>query len=142
MPFQRCYHVPTLRKFLERGDPIAPTFRLTKAALWYSAIHTVSEDECVIRFGAPKSELASQYKKYVEVMLAQVDLLCTTDLGVLQALVTYLVGLQLPAGFTRRDPKGSLLTRPDGLSEAGPQQASVDIGRARHPNRSSYGTAL
>nr|POF04561.1 bikaverin cluster transcription factor bik5 [Quercus suber] len=101
-PFQRFYHSPTLRAFLEHGAPYlgqpanAPTSRLTKAAIWYAAVNTFTEDECMVRFGAARGELSSQYKKCVEVLLTQVDLMCTTEIAALQALLTYMVPFPPP----------------------------------------------
>nr|POE49118.1 transcription factor vrtr2 [Quercus suber] len=96
-PFQRYYHCPTLRAFLERGasylgqSATMPNGRLTKAAIWYSAVNTLTEDECMLRFGASRADLSSQYKKYVEILLSQVDLMCTTEMVTLQAFLTYMV---------------------------------------------------
>jgi len=97
-PMFKIFHIPTLRAFLERGEPYLgqePTSlanRAVKASLWYAAINTISDVECQARFGQPRADLKQQYRRAADVLLAQADLMSTRDLAVVQAFVTTLVG--------------------------------------------------
>lgn len=96
-PMLKIFHVPTLRRFLERGEPylgqdaMALSNRAVKASLWFAAINTISDEDCKMRFGQARSDLVQQYRRIVDVLLAQADVMNMNDMASLQAFLTTLV---------------------------------------------------
>jgi len=99
-PVFHVVHVPTLRAFLERGAPYlghdadSIPARAVKAATWVAAINTIGEEQCQAQFGQPRSALIQHYRRIVDVLLSQADVMNTNDLATLQALATTTVSLQ------------------------------------------------
>ncbi|KAK5123564.1 hypothetical protein LTR85_002602 [Meristemomyces frigidus] len=100
-PMFKIFHIPTLRRFLERGEPYlghdatALPNRAVKASLWFAAINTLSDQECQMRFGQARSDLLQQYRRVVDVLLAQADLMNTNDMATLQAFITTLIASRI-----------------------------------------------
>ncbi|MCJ1383827.1 hypothetical protein MMC17_006941 [Xylographa soralifera] len=100
-PVFMVFHLPTLRAFLETDAPYlgleasATPNKALKATLWFAAVSTMSEIESQIRFGHSRQALLQQYLRYVQVLLVQADLMITTNMATLQALVIYLVSLRM-----------------------------------------------
>ncbi|KAI7182580.1 hypothetical protein KC363_g8700 [Hortaea werneckii] len=100
-PMFKVFHIPTLRRFVERGmpylgqDPSSLPNRAVKASLWFSAVNTISDNECQVRFHQPRATLMQQYRRIVDVLLAQADVMNTSDLAVLQAFVTTLIASRI-----------------------------------------------
>lgn len=96
----KVFHQPTLRNFMLHGapyhgqEPNTPANKTVKAAVWFSAVNTMSEDECRTVLGQTRPDALQQYKRIADLALAQADLMNTTDLATLQAFTTYLVGLE------------------------------------------------
>ncbi|KAK5131231.1 hypothetical protein LTR08_001200 [Meristemomyces frigidus] len=96
-PMFIIFHVPTLRAFLERRAPYlgqeatALPNRAVKASLWFAAVNTISDADCQSLLGHTRSDLMQRYRRTIDVLLAQADLMNTTDLATLQAFVTTLV---------------------------------------------------
>lgn len=96
-PMFKVFHMPTLRAFLERGEPYlghdasAPGNRVVRAATWYCAVNTMTDTACLAQFGQPRTDLLQQYRRIVDVMAAQADLINTNDLATLQAFTVFLV---------------------------------------------------
>jgi hypothetical protein len=89
-------HRPTLTAFLEGGSYLgiaheAPPNRVLKTAIWFSAVTTISDDECVTRFRATRADILQQLRRHVDVALSQADLINTTDLATVTGLVIYIV---------------------------------------------------
>ncbi|KAK4549322.1 hypothetical protein LTR36_006319 [Oleoguttula mirabilis] len=82
-PMYKIFHIPTLRRFLER------------ASLWFAAINTLSDGECQMQFSRARSDLLQQYRRVVDVLLAQADLMNTNDLATLQAFMTTLIASRI-----------------------------------------------
>ena len=53
----------------------------------------MTETECETQLGQTRADLMQQYRRMVNVLLAQADLTNTNDMATLQALVTYLVSI-------------------------------------------------
>ena len=93
----KIFHVPTLRDFMVRGQPYlgnshsAQCNHALKAAIWFAATNTLSDEQCVTLCGQRRPEQLSHYRRIVDVALAQADLMNTTNLATLQAFVTYIV---------------------------------------------------
>ena len=93
----KFYHAPTLRAFMIEGKPYlghdhsAPCNKALKAAVWFAATNSLSESQCQMTFGQSRSDQLQQFRRVVDVAMAQADLMNTTDLATLQALTTYIV---------------------------------------------------
>ncbi|WPG98392.1 Hypothetical protein R9X50_00118200 [Acrodontium crateriforme] len=100
-PLFRVFHKPSVRAMLEQGalyfgrDASAAPNRLIKAVVWFAAVSTMSEEECMEHCQASKSDIRNQYRRCVDVHLAQADLMLTNDLVVLQAFTLYLLAYRI-----------------------------------------------
>lgn len=98
----KMFHRPSLHDFMIGGasylgqDPSAPGNKAIKAAVWFSAVNTLTDNQCRSLFGQPRSDALQQTKRLVDVALSQADLMNTSDIATLQAFVTYLVRSALP----------------------------------------------
>ena len=63
-------------------------------AIYFAAVTSVTEQECIKDFGEEKTTLVKRYRKGVETAFPNANFLETTDMTVLQALVIYLVSLR------------------------------------------------
>lgn len=123
----KMFHQPTLRRFMISGapylgqDPNTPANKTVKAAVWFSAVNTMSEGECQSLLGQARPDALQQYKRIADVALAQADLMNTTDLATLQAFATYLVSLNHFLG-----PSLLQLTVAGCISAHGSRPAHVD----------------
>ena len=58
----KMYHTPTLRNFMDNGapylgqDPNTPGNKTVKAAVWFSAVNTMSEDDCRSLLGLSRAD--------------------------------------------------------------------------------------
>ena len=73
-------------------DHSAPGNRALKAAVWFAATNTLSESQCQMTFGQSRPDQLQQFRRIVDVALAQADLMSTMDVATLQAFTTYIVG--------------------------------------------------
>lgn len=94
----KLFHRPSLQDFMIGGapylgqDPSAPGNKAIKAAVWFSAVNTLSESECQTLFRQSRPDALQQMRRIVDVALAQADLMNTSDIATLQAFTTFLVG--------------------------------------------------
>lgn len=101
----KIYHTPSLQAFMIEGkpylghDPSTPGNNAVKAAIWFAASNTLSEDECQMMFGKSRYAQSQIFRKMVDIALAQADLFTTSDLATLQALTTYTVSPPFPASY-------------------------------------------
>ena len=104
----KIFHGPTLKAFMVGGsnyfghDHTAPSNRAVKAAIWFSAVNTMSEGQCQMLFGQSRGDQLAYYKRLVDIALSQADLMNASDLPTLQAFMTYIVstegiGIKSPA---------------------------------------------
>ncbi|KAF2718020.1 hypothetical protein K431DRAFT_288068 [Polychaeton citri CBS 116435] len=97
----KVFHAPSLRAFLVRNEPYlgnspdAPCNRALKACIWFSALISISDLECQQRYGLPRAQLLQQYRKLADVMLAQADLINTTEIATMQGFIMYLATARL-----------------------------------------------
>ena len=93
----KVFHTPTLKAFMINGenylghDHSAPCNRVVKATVWFSAVNTMSENQCQMFFGQSRGDQLPYYKRLVDVAFAQADLMNVSDLASLQAFVIYIV---------------------------------------------------
>lgn len=96
-PIIKVLHRPSLSKFMLDGQGYlsyefdhASTTCLS-AAVCYSALASMTEEQCQDIFGTGKSAIIVEYRAACEVALEESELLVSTDITVLQAFVLYLV---------------------------------------------------
>lgn len=93
----KLLHLPALRGYLEQGHSYlgktqcAPGNAALKATIWFAAVNSMSETQCLLLFGTSKSEQIEHFRRNAEIALAEADILNTTDLATLQALALYIV---------------------------------------------------
>ena len=117
-PMFKITHVPSLRASLEQGVPYlgqavdgAP-MKALKAALWYSALVSLSgKDECEAIFAQSRATLLIQYRRTLDVLLSQADLINTTELVTLQAFLIYLASTRMVDPSRRIWTLAALLVR-------------------------------
>ena len=90
-------HGPSLTRYL-RGETqtldCSPGIRgldALKFAVFHAAANSLTEEECMQRIGASKTQLLSNFRRGVEIGLVKADFVNTVDLSTLQALVLFLV---------------------------------------------------
>ena len=91
-PMVKILHIPSLRKLVMTAaaniDAI-PSGNYVEAllfAMYYSAVTSLTEEECLHKFHDGKSSLLARYRSGTESALSNADLLCTKEIGTLQAL--------------------------------------------------------
>lgn len=60
-------------------------------AMYFAAVTSVAPEECMAQFGEPKQQLLTKYRYGTEQALVQAQLLTSSEMVTLQALVIYLV---------------------------------------------------
>ena len=95
----KMLHAPSLRTLMESGSPYlghesnASCNQALKAAIHFSAISQLADDECVNLYGQPRAAFLESSRRTVEIKLIQSDPMNTTALPTLQALVLYVVSV-------------------------------------------------
>lgn len=96
-PLHKLYHKPSLLRLMHNGAPYldkpadSPANMAVKRAVWFSAVNSLSAQECMAVTGQSREEALSHYKRLMGISLAQADLVNTTELALIQAFLTYLV---------------------------------------------------
>jgi hypothetical protein len=96
-PAYKLLHIPTLRPFMERGEPLygrdadALSNKALKAAIYFTSAVSMPESECQRYFGKPRDTVTADFRKYADITLHAADPLNTTELATLQAMVLYVV---------------------------------------------------
>ena len=60
-------------------------------AMYYAAVTSLTEEECLQNFDDARSSLLARYRSATESALSNADLLSTKEIGTLQALAIFLV---------------------------------------------------
>ncbi|KAK4579941.1 hypothetical protein LTR86_000142 [Recurvomyces mirabilis] len=100
-PMLKIMHEPTVRALLEEGAPYlgheasACCNKALRAVIWYAATNSATEKHCMDHYGQSRADMMNQYRRSVDVHLAQADLMNTTDLATLQALTIYLASSRM-----------------------------------------------
>lgn len=96
-PAVKVLHCPTLTGFLLYDKPYLgyhdtdPILDLLRAAVFFMAIVTLTDDQCRSEFNIDKPSLVDNHRLACEVALDRVGLITTEDVTVLQSFVLYLV---------------------------------------------------
>ena len=90
-------HGPSLKCYL-RGETAtldcSPGIRgldALKFSVFHAAATSLTEEECLQRIGAPRTQLLASFRRGVEVALVKADFINTVDLSTLQALALFIV---------------------------------------------------
>lgn len=105
-PMMKILHIPSLRKLVmgasARIDAI-PSGNYVEAllfAMYYSAVTSLTQEECLQNFHDGRNSLLARYRSGTESALSNADLLSTKEIGTVQALVIFLVSIFCcPNGF-------------------------------------------
>ena len=96
-PLVKVLHRPTLVAFLLHGKTYLhyrdtdPVLDLLRAAVFFLAVVTLTDEQCRSSFDTDKSSLTSTHRLACELALDRVGLISTEDITVLQSFVLYLV---------------------------------------------------
>lgn len=105
-PMVKLLHIPSLRKLVMRASanidaiPSGNYIEALLFSMYYAAITSLTQEECLHNFHDGRDSLLARYRSGTESALSNADLLCTKEIGTLQALVIFLVSpLRCPSGF-------------------------------------------
>ncbi|MDI1486435.1 MAG: hypothetical protein OHK93_005663 [Ramalina farinacea] len=90
-PILKVIHGPSLRMLLLESSGGEPAIQALKSAIFFTALCTLEEQECVDIVGEAKSKTATKFQVATELSLSKAKLLTARNLTVLQAFVIYLV---------------------------------------------------
>ena len=97
-PLIKIFHVPTLKQLFHavaRGDKnVSPSQEPIFFAIYFSAVVSLSSEQCSRVFGKNRLELVTEYRSAAEKVLAEVGLLSTCSVLVLQAFTLFLFSLR------------------------------------------------
>ncbi|KAI1098425.1 hypothetical protein F4804DRAFT_338223 [Jackrogersella minutella] len=97
-PIIKVLHRPSVSKFMLNGQPYLGyelghvSTTCLCAAIYYSAVASMTEEQCQAIFSTPKSTVIVDYRIACEAALEKSNLLTTSDITILQAFILYLVG--------------------------------------------------
>jgi hypothetical protein len=92
----KVIHAPSLRPIILEDITITPAQEALKFAVFFTAVNSLDEQECLERFNSTKCVIGSRFQLAAEVFLSRAGLMVTTDLTALRAFVIYLVSSRLP----------------------------------------------
>ena len=98
-PLVKLLHIPSLRKLVLSSSAnidAIPSGNYVEAllfAMYYAAITSLTEEECLQNFHDERKSLLAKYRSGTESALSNADLLSTKEIGTLQALVIFLVSI-------------------------------------------------
>ena len=97
-PIFKVLHRPTILTIVQTnalGQRNIPnkSHEAISLAIYFSAVTSLSDEECSVMFHQDRKALVAQYKNGTEAALVNADLLNTSELMILQALCLYLVSI-------------------------------------------------
>lgn len=95
-PLTKLLHLPLLEQTVLEPDPLVSPegTQCVRLAVYYGAVTSLNEEECVIKFGNGQAQVLSRMREELEGLFAKALLLHTGDIRPLQALTLYLVFLR------------------------------------------------
>ncbi|KAK3075358.1 hypothetical protein LTR53_001363 [Teratosphaeriaceae sp. CCFEE 6253] len=99
-PVFKVLHAPSVRSHVKSGaryldyDAGHRAVTALKFVLYYAALATATEEECVQLCGQPKALAIGQYRTMAEAALTQADYVISNDLTTLQSFIIYLAVLR------------------------------------------------
>lgn len=116
-PMVKVLHIPSLEKLILNASsniqeiPYGNYVEAVLFAVYYCALTSLTQEECMQHFHEAREHLLARYRTGTEAALANADLLNTTELGTLQALVIFLVSLYQHARLVNFASSTSALLR-------------------------------
>lgn len=113
----KVLHIPSLEKLILNASsniqeiPYGNYVEAVLFAVYYCALTSLTQEECMQHFHEAREHLLARYRTGTEAALANADLLNTTELGTLQALVIFLVSLYQHARLVNFASSTSALLR-------------------------------
>lgn len=98
-PLIKILHAPSIRNCMQKDGPYLnyqPGNAAVEAlifAIYHAAIVSLSQSECLNQLGQDRSALIGKFRFAAEVYLTKADIVNTTDITTLQALVILVVSL-------------------------------------------------
>ena len=92
----KVIHAPSLSTMILEDTTITPAQEALKFAVFFTAVNSLDEQECLERFNLTKGAIGSRFQLAAEVFLSRAGLMISTDLMGLQAFVIYLVSSRSP----------------------------------------------
>ena len=95
-PLFKVLHAPSVRGYIEDQAPYLDHLEgdrgvaALKFVVFYAALSTCTETQCIQLCGQTKYQVVAQYKRMAEGALGQADYLISNDLTTLQSLIIYL----------------------------------------------------
>lgn len=95
-PLTKLLHLPLLEQAVTGSHPLSLSdgTQCILLAVYYGAVTSLSEEECVVLFGNGQAQVLSRMREELEGLFAKSLLLHTGDIRPLQALTLYLVFLR------------------------------------------------
>lgn len=96
-PVIKVLHRPSLKQWMVHGEPYLayaaghPSVEALGSAVCYSAISSMTENQCSVMLHANKADLMAESRVVCETAIGLAGLLSTRDITVLQAFILYLV---------------------------------------------------
>ena len=90
-PILKLIHGPSLRTLLLESSACEPAIEALKSAIFFTALCTLEEQECVDIVGEAKSKTVNRLRIATELSLSRANLLTARNFTVLQAFVICLV---------------------------------------------------
>lgn len=96
-PVIKILHRPSLNRWMVQGEPYLayadghPSVEALGSAVCYSAISSMTENQCSVMFHASKADLLAESRVACETAIGRAGLLTSRDITVLQAFILYLV---------------------------------------------------
>lgn len=116
-PMYKLFHVPTLKAFIEHGQPYlkrapdAACNKALRAAIYFAGASGMTEEECQVKYAKSHEQVVNEYRRIVDVALYQADPLNTTELATLQALTLYVMSARVKDSSRRCWTMVGLLVR-------------------------------
>jgi len=101
-PMFKVLHTPSLRNLVAHATSNVqniPSGNYVEAllfALYYAAITSLTQEECLQWFQDGRDRLLARYRTGTETSLANADMMNTKEMGTLQALLIFLVSFSSP----------------------------------------------
>jgi hypothetical protein len=94
-PLTKIIHVPTMHPLMmqaiEKPTAIPKNLEALALAIFTMAAMSMTPDECDLMFGLPKLEVEGRFRTGAKSALSQINILGSSDLMMLQALILYMV---------------------------------------------------
>jgi hypothetical protein len=105
-PIFKVFHAPTLRRYVEDASTHPDLIHNNKSteallfAMYYAAITSMTREDCTNHLQEDREVLLDRYRSCTQIAFGNANILVSSDLITLQALVIFLVSSNLVAQLT------------------------------------------